>query len=120
MEQMKKIDIGKHFSSLPFKIIIYTLSVLFVIGGAIYGALNLSTIFSGGFSSDVFVFPLMMMRKILFSTIFITLIVVALIVYGIKKPKFWYSVPIAITLIGFFWLKINISVYKAYIDKFIK
>ena len=94
-------------------------ALLFVIGVVIYSTANLSSVFSTGFSSDALLYPLLFMRRLIPNTIFILVIVTGLVFYGIKHEKLWYLIPVSIILIGFFWLSINNSVYKAYVKTYI-
>ena len=100
------------------KWVVYGAAVL-VFGGSIwYGAHLLSSAFSGGFSGDVFMYPLMMVKKMLISTLLMLAIVAGLFVYGIKHKKLWYLLPIGIMLLGFYWYSINSSVHKAYVSRY--
>ncbi len=99
---------------------VYTIAIVFLIGAIIYGVASLSSVFSTGFSADVFLFPVMFMKRIIPNTLFIVVIFVFLIVYGLKHKKLWYLIPVAIFLLGFYWLNINNSVYKAYVKRFIE
>ena len=117
---MEKDKVKKKTDNKLIKPIVYALSVLIVIGSIIYGMISLSSIFSSGFSVDVFIFPLLMIKRLLPTTFFIIIITILLIIYGKNKPKFWYAIPIGIALIGIYWFIINITVYKAYVERFIK
>ena len=97
---------------------IYAIAILFFLGIIVYNAANLSSIFSTGFSADVFVYPLMFMKRLIPNTLFILVVVVFLVVYGIKHQKLWYLIPVAIVFVGLYWFSINNSVYKAYVKRF--
>ncbi len=127
MSIIKKSSVGKWIIAkwdilqqkpLLLKSLAYSLSILFVICAATYGALSLASIFSWGFNSNVFIFPLLMIQKLMVSTVFILFIIIFLIYYAIKNPKFWYLIPASIIVIGAYWLLANILVYKAYIQRF--
>ena len=100
------------------KIAVYTAAILVLVGLATLGPYKLSGVFSSGFSSDVFIYPLMMLKKLIIPTLLIVLIIGALVVYGIKHEKLWFMIPIGIILLGFYWYSINNSVYKAYVKRY--
>ncbi len=98
---------------------VYAIAILLLLGIIVYSAANLSSVFSSGFSGDVFLYPLMFMKRLILNTLFILVIVICLIVYGTKHQKLWYLIPLAVVLIGLYWYSINNSVYKAYVKRFI-
>ncbi len=113
----------KKISDILAKIIspagLYTIAALFVVSVVVYSVANLSSVFSSGFSTDVFLYPLMFMKRLIPNTIFMVIIVVGLVFYGIKHKKLWYLIPVAVILVGFYWLSINNSVYKAYVKRYL-
>lgn len=114
----KKVE-KKDTRAVLVKSLVYGAAILFLLGAILFGAYRLSTVFSSGLSADVFIYPLMMIKKLIFGTLIITLIIIVLIVYGVKHPKLWFLIPVGILLVSFYWLSINNSVYKAYVKKFI-
>jgi len=113
---------SKNSSNILDKIIskggLYTIAILFVISVIVFSVANLSSVFSTGFSTDVLLYPLMFMKRLIPNTLFMVVIVGGLVFYGIKHQKLWYLIPVSIILIGFFWLSINNSVYKGYVKTY--
>lgn len=119
----REVDkLAKKLAPLPWKPMVYTTGSIIVAGVFVFCAYLLSSTFSGGFDASVFIYPLRMMmwKKAILITLLIIALAAGLIVYGVRTPRCWYMVPLGITLIAFYWLKINLSVYGAYVDKFVK
>lgn len=114
----KEIDPAKKLFLI--KISVYIITALFLVGSISYGVYKLSSVFSTGFSTDVFVYPLMMARRLFLNTLFTIVVGTGLVIWGLRNAKFWYLLPIGTFMIAFYWLKINLSVYHAYYEKFLK
>jgi hypothetical protein len=96
----------------------YAAAVLLLAGIIWFSAYRLSTVFSSGFSADVFVYPLLMLKKMILSTLVIAGIICALVFYAVKHKKLWYLIPVGILFLSFYWYSINASVYKAFVKRY--
>lgn len=118
-ETTQKKEATNEKNMMLIKIAVYAVAILVLIGLALLGPYKLSSVFSSGFSSDVFIYPLMMLKKLIIPTLLIFIIIGVLVVYGLKHEKLWFMIPIGIILLGFYWYSINNSVYKAYVKRFL-
>lgn len=110
MKNTKKL---KKLAGLLAKLVLHTVSVLFITGTVIYGIVNLSAVLPSGFTSEVFYTPLrMMQQELLMPTVIITILSIVLIVRGATSSRLWYLMPVGIILVGIYWLTLNIMVIK--------
>jgi hypothetical protein len=109
---MEKESIGKKLNKIPLEKSIYIITIVFFICVALYCAFRLMNILPGGFSSEVFMSPILMIKEFIpmpVNIIFL-LITVVLIVAGVKNSKLWFLLPTGIFVISMYWFVSNLLV----------
>ena len=109
---MKKESIGKKINKVPLEKSIYIISIAFFVCIAIYSAFSLTNILPGGFSSEVFMSPVLMILEFIPMpvNIIVLLIIIVVIVAGVRNSKLWYLLPVGIFIISMYWFVSNLLV----------